>query len=135
MTQIKTNTIKISLLLLVLMLMAIPMAIANAQQEISATLSVESPELTVGDVVPLTFQVIHPAGYRLVPVQLEDAWGDFEIRDISPLQVTENPDGSETSTQTISAALWAPGEHTSLELPVAVSDYRWSLCWRGDFSS
>ncbi len=122
MTRIRTNTIKISFLLLAWVLLTIPMAAANAQQEINAKLSVEAPELTVGDVVPLTLQVTHPAGYRLVPVQLEGAWGDFEIRAVSPPQVTANPDGSETSTQTISAALWAPGEHTSLELPVAVSD-------------
>jgi hypothetical protein len=122
-----TNMIKISSLLLALMLLAIPMAAANAQQEISATLSVEAPELTVGDVVPLTLQVTHPAGYRLVPVQLEGTWGDFEIRAVSPPQVTANPDGSETTTQTISVALWAPGEHTTLELPVAVSDTQGEL--------
>jgi hypothetical protein len=118
---------KTILLLLSLVLIAIPISAASAQQELSASLSVEAPDLTVGDVVPLILQVKHPAGYRLVPVQLEGAWGDFEIRDISPPQVTSNADGSETTTQTISAALWAPGEHTTLELPVAVSDTQGEL--------
>ena len=127
MTRITTKTMKLSIMLLALLLLAIPMAAANAQQELEATLIAEVPELTVGDVVPLTLQVTHPAGYRLVPVQLEGAWGDFEIRDISPPQVSANPDGSETTTQTISAALWAPGEHTTLELPVVVSDTQGEL--------
>ncbi len=127
MTRIKTKTMKFSIMLLALVLLAIPMAAANAQQELEATLFAEVAGMTVGDVVPLTLQVTHPAGYRLVPVQLEGAWGDFEIRDISPPQVAANADGIETTTQTISTALWAPGEHTTLELPVVVSDTQGEL--------
>ena len=108
----RNHTIKISILLLTLAIL-LPLATAHAQEGISAALTAEVSELNVGDVIPLTLQVTHPAGYRVIPVQLEQSWGEVEVRDVSSTVVTLNPDGTETTTQTIAVTLWAPGVHST----------------------
>jgi hypothetical protein len=46
----------------------------------------------------------------------------MEIRQVAPPDVVANPDGTETTTQTIYATLWAPGEYATPEFPLSVSD-------------
>jgi len=107
----------------VLIVAMIPFGTAFASDGISATLTVPDGEFTVGDVIPLTLTVIHPQGYRVLPVQFQDsAWGELEIREVAPPQVSANPDGNETTTQTIYATMWAPGEYATPELPLQVAD-------------
>ena len=73
--------------------------------------------------IPLTLTVTHPQGYRVLPLQFQDSvWGELEVREVAPPQVTANSDGTETTTQTVYATLWAPGEYTTPELPLGVSN-------------
>jgi len=116
-------TLKITVLSLALIVALIPFGIAFASDGISATLTVPEGEFTVGDVIPLTLSVIHPQGYRVLPVQFQDsAWGELEIREVAPPKVSANPDGNETTTQTIYATMWAPGEYATPELFLQVAD-------------
>jgi hypothetical protein len=89
---------------------------------VSAELVVEEGEYFVGDLIPLTLQVSHPAGYRLIPIQLDGNWGEVEVRQVYAPEVSANPDGSETTTQIIEVSLWAPGAYNTAELPVSVAD-------------
>lgn len=95
---------------------------ALAQEAVNAELTLDQEEVTVGDVAPLTLSVTHPAGYRLIPLQPDDTWGEFEVRSVSPVDVADNEDGTETSRQTLNVTLWAPGNFTTPDLPVAVAD-------------
>ena len=89
---------------------------------VSAELAVENGEYFVGDLIPLTLQVSHPAGYRLIPVQLDEMWGEVEVRQVYPPEVSANADGSETTTQIIEVSLWAPGAYSTAVLPVSIAD-------------
>lgn len=93
-----------------------------ADEQVSAVILPDREELTVGDVVHMTLQVTHPAGYQLLPVQPGESWGDFEIRNITPINVIGHDDGSETSSQIIDVTLWAPGTYTTPPLTITVSD-------------
>ncbi len=68
----------ISLIVLALMLTVV--SGVSAQSNIIVTLSVGGEAITVGDVIPLTLQVTHPAGWRVIVPTLEKQWGDFEVR-------------------------------------------------------
>jgi len=119
----KNPTLKITTLFLVLFAMLIPFGTAFASEGINATITAPDGDLTVGDVIPLTLTVTHPQGYRVLPLQFQDSvWGELEVRDVAPSQVSANPDGTETTTQTIYATMWTPGEYATPELPLGVSD-------------
>ena len=143
MTIKKSITFKLLFLLLTITAIVVPLGAARAEEGVTTKpvetrsnqtsssaefdmvnveISVLDGEYFVGDLIPLTLEVTHPAGYRVIPIQLEGDWGDVEVREISTPQVIKNPDGSETTTQVIEVALWAPGEYKTPELPVAVSD-------------
>lgn len=119
----KIPTLKMTALFLALIVALIPFGMTSAAEGISATLTATEGEYTVGDAIPLNLTVIHPNGYRVLPLQFQDTvWGELEIREAASPQVVANPDGTETTTQTIYATLWAPGEFTTPELSLGVSD-------------
>jgi len=119
----KIQTLKMTALFLALILSLLPLGLASANDRITATLTAADGVFTVGDRIPLNLTVTHPSGYRVLPLQFQDsALGAFEIQEVTPPQVVANPDGTETSTQTIYATLWAPGEFHTPELPLALSD-------------
>ena len=119
----KIQTLKMTALFLALILSLLPLRLASANDGITATLTAADGEFTVGDRIPLNLTVTHPSGYRVLPLQFQDsALGAFEIQEVTPPQVVANPDGTETSTQTIYASLWAPGEFHTPELPLTLSD-------------
>jgi len=72
MNNLKTKWL-ISLIAIALMLTVV--TVANAQSNITATLSIDRNDITVGDVVPLTLRVTHPAGWRVIVPALEKQWG------------------------------------------------------------
>jgi len=117
-----TRTFNLIILLFALASLAFLPATAQALEGIDVSLSLEGSGFTVGDIIPITLKVSHPAGYRVIPLQLEDGWGELEIRDISPPQVTAASDCSEMTTQTIGVTIWSPGEYSTPELLIKVSD-------------
>jgi hypothetical protein len=99
----------------------------NAQSTISATLSVDRSDITVGDVIPLTLRVIHPAGWRVIVPALEKQWGEFELRSQSTPVITASGPGSETTSQIIEVARLRPGEVQTPALTLAVADDQGNL--------
>jgi len=84
----------------------------RAADGISAQIVADPAQAAVGDVVSLTVQVNHPAGYRTVPVQLISeqsseygAWGPFEVRGQYPLETIQDSAGGEISRQIIEVTL------------------------------
>ncbi len=71
---------------------------AHAQDTLVASLSVDSQDFTVGDVIPLTLRVIHPSGWRVIFPTLDKQWGDFEVRGQSVPEIT--------TAVTISGTAW-----------------------------
>ena len=108
-------------LTLLLFLLITGFSITRADEGISAKLTPQQKELHVGDVINLTLDVTHPAGYRLIPLELEQTWGDFELRSLSPVTVSRNADGTESSQQTIAVTLWGLGTYQTPLLPLKVS--------------
>jgi hypothetical protein len=101
--------------------------VGAAQGNISAALSVDRDEITVGDVIPLTLRVTHPAGWRVIVPALEKQWGKFELRNQSTPTISANGDGTETTSQTIEVARLRPGEVRTPALTLAVADDRGNL--------
>lgn len=98
-------------------------ATAVAQPALTATLKLEtSAPLTVGDPLPLTLRVTHPAGYRVVPPQFDGAWGDLTVQAVSAGTTAVNDDGGATTTLTLDARLFAPGDFQTPPLDVSVTD-------------
>lgn len=109
------------LILFVALLMLIPAA-AFADNGVNVEVKVGREIITVGDVIPLQVVVTHPQGWRVVFPQLETAWGDLEIRKQSAPVITQNADGTETTTLKIDAAAFRPGTAMTPELNLKIAD-------------
>lgn len=97
-------------------------ASAKAESLVSAELTVEDGEYTVGDPLPLLLSVNHPAGHQVLQPQLDASWGDFLVNSQSAGTTITNPDGSETTNLLIDARLFSPGTYNSPPLTITVSD-------------
>lgn len=94
---------------------------AQAQANAVARLTAVGGPFTVGDPIPLTLTVAHPAGHRVI---LPDwalttapgaaSWGPVELRAVGPVALTATADGREATTWTVQIVAWTPG---SLALP------------------
>lgn len=116
---------KIRLFIPILLIAVITLAaprIAAAESPVTATLSTEMDELTVGDPVMLKLSVTHPSGYQVLMPKLDANWGEFLIQSQSAGTIVSNPDGSETTTQLIDARLFSPGTFTTPPLDITISD-------------
>ncbi|MCJ7622032.1 MAG: BatD family protein [Anaerolineaceae bacterium] len=94
----------------------------QSQDTVLITFTADRSELTVGDVVTLLLEIRHPAGNEVVIPHLAQNWGDFEVRSQSSPETTPNPDGSETTRQTITVTLFSPGTYQTPPLPITVYD-------------
>ena len=100
--------LRFGLAILFLLLAAWP-ARAQFSGNIDIAFTAAAETLTVGDPVPLTLSVTYPADYTLSIPTLPKAWGDFEIRRQTEPETVANPDGTQTTTQTIEVTLFAVG--------------------------
>jgi len=115
----------ISLITLTLMLTVV--SGVHAQSNVAVTLSVGGEAITVGDVIPLTLQVTHPAGWRVIVPALEKQWGEFEVRSQSTPVITANGDGTETTSQKIEVVRMRPGEVQTPALTLSIADVQGNL--------
>ena len=115
----------ISLIALALMLTVV--GGVAAQSNVIATLSVGGGTITVGDVIPLTLQVTHPAGWRVIVPALEKQWGDFEVRSQATPTIVSNGDGTETTAQKIEVARMRPGAVQTPALTLSIADDQGNL--------
>jgi hypothetical protein len=99
----------------------------HALDTLVATLSVDSRDITVGDVIPLTLRVIHPAGWRVIFPTLDKQWGDFEVRGQAVPEIVTNPDGTETTIQELKLVHMRPGEVQTPALTLSVANDQGSL--------
>jgi hypothetical protein len=109
-----------SLLLIILLTGLVGPALAAGGVEVKLTPSQE--QLAVGDPVELTLEVNHPAGYQVIIPKLDQNWGNFEVRSQSQAATIANPDGTETTRQTISVTLFDLGSFETPALPLTISD-------------
>jgi hypothetical protein len=114
------------LLIQILIIIAILLTtlLARAAGGVEITFTAAKNELTVGDPVQLTLEVKHPAGYQVIIPSLGvgQNWGDFEVRSQSQAETLANPDGSETTRQTIEVTLFAPGAFQTPPLTLTIRD-------------
>jgi hypothetical protein len=110
------------LLILMAMIIVSP-AMAQKSEPIEVSLQVqEGVGFTVGDPIPLTLEVRHPAGYHVIQPELDEAWGDFVVHSQSPATTVDNGDGTESTSQVIDVRIFAPGEFSTPSMTVKVSD-------------
>jgi hypothetical protein len=102
-------------------MLALPV-IAFADNGVNVAVKIGRENITVGDVIPLQIVVTHPQGWRVVFPKLETAWGDLEIRKQGAPTLTQNVDGTETTTLQIDAAAFRPGAATTPELSLKIAD-------------
>jgi hypothetical protein len=107
-------------LLALLVLFVVP--VAAAVDGVQVTLTPDRNELAVGDRVQLALEVTHPAGTQVIIPQLEQIWGELEVRSQSGATTTANDDGTETTRQTIEVTLFNLGEFETPPLPLTISD-------------
>ncbi len=113
--------------LVAIALMLASVSTVNAQSNITTTLSVGRAEITVGDVIPLTLHVTHPAGWRVIIPTLDKQWGEFEVRHQSTPTIVSNGDSPETTSQTIEVARLRPGEVQTPAFTISVADDQGNL--------
>ena len=94
---------------------------ASADGGVEVRLEPSVGEITVGDPVLLTLEVVHPPGSQAIIPRLPKRWGVFEVR-VQSAAVTESDSDSDLTTQTIEVTLFAPGRFETPELPVNVRD-------------
>jgi len=114
-------TRRLLIFLFVVAVLALPLT-ALADDGVNATMVVGQSEIAVGDVVPLQVTVTHPQGWRVLFPTLEKTWGDLEVRSQGAPEISENSDGSETTTQVIQVARFRPGEVVTPEMALTVAD-------------
>lgn len=102
---------------------------AQAPQPVAATLSVADGSYTVGDPIPVTLAVTHPAGYYVLPPELAagQPWGDFVVASQSAPVTVALPDGSEQTTIAIDARLFRPGSFATPPIDVLITDSQGGL--------
>ena len=115
----------ISLVIIALMLTVVTSV--SAQSNVTVTLSAGGDNITVGDVIPLTLRVTHPAGWRVIVPTLEKKWGDFEVRNQSTPVITANGDGTETTAQKIEVVRMRPGEVQTPAFTASIADDQGNL--------
>ena len=118
---------QILMVLLALAASAINFKTGYAEDILDATLSMDTQNITVGDVIPLTLRVTHPAGWRVIFPTLEEKWGDFEVRSQAAPEIVTNPDGTQTTIQEIRAAIMRPGDVQTPPLTLSVANDQGSL--------
>ena len=107
-------------LLVALALLMFGPGVARAQGPVEAEISVSPDEAVIGDVLRVTASVTHPSGHTVGPLKLEDTWGPFEVRALRAPTTVANDDGSETTTVTFEAQVFALGVLTTPELRLTV---------------
>ena len=107
-------------LLVALALLMLGPGVARAQGPVEAKITVSPEELVIGDVLRVTASVSHPAGHTVGPLRLEDTWGPFEVRALRAPVTVANDDGSETTSVTFEAQVFALGVLTTPELSLNV---------------
>ena len=107
-------------LLLILALLGAGTAVA--QSEGTAVWQIPPGDYTVGDPIPLTLSVTHPAGTEALFPQLPEEWGDFVVLGQDAPVTTPNGDGTLTTSQTIDARLFAPGDFQTPPVNVTLTD-------------
>ena len=110
------------ILLATVFLLALTALPALADDGVTAKLIPSQTELNLGDPVTLTLEVTHPAGYQVLAPQLPKKWGDYEVIAQSPPATVANPDGTETTRQSITVTLFDLGSFETPPLTVTVSD-------------
>lgn len=115
----------ISLIAVALMLSVV--TAVSAQGNVVATLSAGNGPITVGDVIPLTLRVTHPAGWRVIAPALARQWGEFEVRRQAIPVITANGDGTETTSQQIDVIRLRPGEASTPALTLSITDDQGNL--------
>lgn len=109
------------ILLVVIAMLALPLT-AFADGGVNATVQVGRNEITVGDVVPVQVTVTHPQGWRVLFPALDKTWGELEVRSQDAPQISQNANGTETTTQVIHVSRFRPGEVTTPEMTLTVAD-------------
>lgn len=92
----------------------------GSHPDIRVSFTADHATLTVGDLVTLTLEVTHPAGYVVAVPRLGPEWGPFEVTSQSPAHTDSSADGTETTRQRIEVTLFAPGTFETPELPISV---------------
>lgn len=98
---------------------------ALAQEDILSkvriSLKVDPPNVSFADEVTFTLEVTYPDDHSVVVHKLPRDWGQFEVRDQPPAQTVSNPDGTETTSRTITAAVFGRGTIRTPDLPITVT--------------
>ena len=111
----------ITFLALLLLIFVLKVGTAVAQSEIMAKMTAVQPVAHIGEAIELTVTVGHPTGWRVIAPQLEQEWGNFEVREQSPVMVMTGNDG-ESSQFTIMVMAWTLGEFSTPELALTVAN-------------
>ncbi len=112
---------RVAILFSILLMLVLPV-IAFADNGVNVAVKIGRDNITVGDVIPLQIVVTHPQGWRVVFPKLEAKWGDLEIRKQSAPVITQNADGTETTTAQMDVTAFRPGEAKTPEMNLTVAD-------------
>lgn len=115
--------ITIPLLILLALVVVIPVS-AQDTSPVQATLMVEAQDYTIGDAIPLTLVVNHPADFQVIAPQMEEqaGWEAITIYSQSPPTTTRHDDGTATTQIVFDIRLFTPGAFSTPPISVTISD-------------
>ena len=88
--------------------------------EVRISFTADRSELTVGDVVTLSFVVSFPEDFAVVIPPVGREWGPFEVQAQTAVQTVSASDSSRTNAKQIFVTLFAPGDFETPDLPVNI---------------
>ena len=87
---------------------------------VRVSISSDSPELTVGDVVILSLVISHPVDLVVVVPRLEREWGPFEVQDQTSVQTISADEGIRTVAKQFRVTLFGTGNFETPAFPITV---------------
>ncbi len=112
------------ILLLVAVLLISAAGVSLAAQPPDADVNFYAVELpdgqphTVGDLITLRLEVIHPADSSVEMPQVEEEWGQFEVVQQTGQDTVRNNDGTATTRKDIVVSLFEPGQYQTPPLVI-----------------
>ncbi len=106
-------------LALAVWIFAVPTTLAQSDP-VQLWLKVEPETIYIGDPFTITLSATYPSGYFIVFPRVPAEWGEFEVSGQTSAPVSDNGNGSLTSSIQIRATLFSTGEIPTPELSVAI---------------
>lgn len=120
--EFRRNALAAGVLLFFYSLFITHYSLAFAQTFTAAFIPPDNTNATVGTPVVLNLEVNLPPNYRVIPPDLNPAWGRVEVLSVGDTQIFPNDFGQEITVLPITVTAWEPGTWQTGDLVLSIAD-------------